>query len=110
MPYIRKGLLANRELYEVTIGAETEDEARKLVAVWETLRGQTLAGLAAARARTEYLRTVDDVLITMNEAAKLAGVSPGYLYAHAKELPFCKRVGSRVRISKAGLKEWLLTR
>jgi predicted DNA-binding transcriptional regulator AlpA len=51
-------------------------------------------------------RTVD-----VREAARLLGMSPSWVYRHARELPFAHRVGSRaVRFSVSGIRRYLARR
>jgi excisionase family DNA binding protein len=40
------------------------------------------------------------------EAARRLGVSKGYLYRHAKRLPFAVRIGRRIVFSAQGLTRW----
>jgi predicted DNA-binding transcriptional regulator AlpA len=52
--------------------------------------------------------TSPDSLLTAREAAKRLAVRPGWLYRHASELPFARRIGSRaLRFSEQGLARWL---
>ncbi len=52
-----------------------------------------------------------DQLLTPQEAARILGVTPRWLYRHAKRLPFTKRISRKVlRFSEAGLRRWLATK
>ncbi|HXG50993.1 MAG TPA: helix-turn-helix domain-containing protein [candidate division Zixibacteria bacterium] len=46
-------------------------------------------------------------LLTAEEAAKLIGCSPDYLYRRAKSLPFVRRIGRMVRFSQRGILAYL---
>lgn len=45
--------------------------------------------------------------ISIEEAAERLGVSRRYVYAHAGDLPFSRRVGRRLLFSERGLERWL---
>ncbi len=49
-----------------------------------------------------------DQLLTPEEAASILGVTPRWLYRHAKRLPFTRRISRKaLRFSEAGLRRWL---
>jgi excisionase family DNA binding protein len=49
-----------------------------------------------------------DRLLTVSEAAKRLGVSRRYVYGHADEYPFARRLGPKtLRFSERGLEKWL---
>ncbi|MGH2406356.1 MAG: helix-turn-helix transcriptional regulator [bacterium] len=49
-----------------------------------------------------------DRLLTVLEAAKRLGVSKRYVYGHADEYPFSRRLGPKtLRFSERGLERWL---
>ncbi|MGH7547450.1 MAG: helix-turn-helix transcriptional regulator [Gemmatimonadales bacterium] len=49
--------------------------------------------------------------MNVDEAAALLGVTPQWLYRHAKELPFtCSLSRKCLRFSRAGILHWLKTR
>src|SRR5437879_10181756 len=49
-----------------------------------------------------------DRLLTVREAAKRLGVSKRYVYGHADEYPFTRRLGPKtLRFSERGLERWL---
>ncbi len=49
-----------------------------------------------------------DHLLTPDEVATRLGVSPRWVYRHAEEWPFTKRLSRKVlRFSEAGLQRWL---
>jgi predicted DNA-binding transcriptional regulator AlpA len=49
-----------------------------------------------------------DRLLTPDEAAALAGVGRRWLYRHAANLPFARRINRKtLRFSEAGLRRWL---
>ncbi len=50
---------------------------------------------------------VEDRLLLIGEAAELLAKSEGWLYHHAKELPFTRRVGRGLRFSRVGIRQYL---
>ena len=55
--------------------------------------------------------TEPDRLLKAKEAAPLLGVAERWLYDHADELPFTKRIGPRtVRFSEIGLRRFMASR
>jgi hypothetical protein len=55
--------------------------------------------------------TEKDRLLTAEEAGVIAGVSPRWLYRHAPNLPFARRLSRKVlRFSETGLKSWLVSK
>lgn len=68
------------------------------------------AVVATNGARPEPIPT-DDRLLTADEAAPLLGVTPTWLYRHAKTLPYTRRLSHKVlRFSEAGLRRWQAAR
>ena len=52
-----------------------------------------------------------DRMLDVNEAAQRLGVGVRWLYRHADELPFTRRLGTRtLRFSEEGVDRWLATR
>jgi len=52
-----------------------------------------------------------DRLLTVEEVGPLMGVTPRWLYRHAKRLPFTKRLSRKaLRFSEKGLRRWLAAR
>lgn len=75
------------------------------------LWGRLLAGQALPVPRVATVAPDADRLLTAKQAAEVAGVSPKWLYRHARSLPFARRLSPRVvRFSEAGLRKWLPTR
>src|SRR5436309_3248867 len=49
-----------------------------------------------------------DQLLTVSEAATRLGVSKRYVYGHAADYPFVRRLGPKtLRFSERGLEKWL---
>ena len=48
-----------------------------------------------------------DRLLTAGEVAPRLGCSRRYIYAHAKDFPFVRKIGNLVRFSEAGLVAWI---
>lgn len=53
---------------------------------------------------------VEDRLLGIKEAALRMGMSQDWLYRHAKNLQFMKRIGRKVLFSEVGLTRWLASR
>jgi predicted DNA-binding transcriptional regulator AlpA len=52
-----------------------------------------------------------DRLLTADEAAPIIGMTPRWLYRHAKALPFARRLSRKaLRFSEAGLRRWAASR
>ena len=53
----------------------------------------------------------EERLLSAEQAAQMMGVSPDWLYRHAKKLPFTRKLGPKIlRFSYQGLLKWLATR
>ncbi len=48
-----------------------------------------------------------DRLVPVEEAAHRLGISTDYLYRHAQDYPFTRRLGSRLLFSSAGIDEFI---
>ncbi len=73
------------------------DEIRKIVK--EEIRGETvrLGGLPS-----------EDRLVDAEEAARLLGTSPGWLYKNARKLPFTVKLHAKMlRFSHAGIQRYI---
>lgn len=62
------------------------------------------------RAEAPAMPEPEDVLLTVEEAARHAKMSRAWLYRNAPRLPFTVRMGRSVRMSKQGLETWLRER
>jgi hypothetical protein len=50
---------------------------------------------------------IEEKLLTAEQAALILGVTPRWLYGHAKKLPFARRLSPKVlRFSESGLRKW----
>ncbi|HEY6368060.1 MAG TPA: helix-turn-helix domain-containing protein [Candidatus Binatia bacterium] len=65
--------------------------------------------IAALRNGGEHVVEKDGAaLLTPEKTAELMGVEVRWLYRHAKQLPFTRKLSRRVlRFSEAGLRKWL---
>jgi excisionase family DNA binding protein len=92
------------ELQGALIQARTlePEELPRLLGELEEVRATALARLSAPAPVAPT-----DELLDMPEAAARLSLSPDYLYKHAKELPFTRRVGRRVLFSSAGIDAYL---
>lgn len=77
--------------------------------------GATAPVAAIYRALIEEIATLNgtgsaprpDRLLTAHEVAPRLGCSPRYIYAHAKDFPFTRKLGNLVRFSEHGLADYL---
>ena len=80
-----------------------------------------LAGLQAALAgrlsapspqpTTRRDAAESDRLLTVSQVAERLGVTPRWLYRHAKDLPFARRLTRKtLRFSEVGLRQWQAAR
>jgi predicted DNA-binding transcriptional regulator AlpA len=52
-----------------------------------------------------------DKLLTPEEAAEIIGVDKKWLYRHAKQLPFTRKLSRKaMRFNEVGLRRWMATR
>jgi hypothetical protein len=57
------------------------------------------------------IATASGELLTAGEAAAMLRVSPRWLYRHARDLPFARKLSRKVlRFSRAGIARWLAGR
>jgi len=45
-------------------------------------------------------------LVGVEEASKILGLSTSYLYRHRAELPFARKIGTRLLFDRAGMAAW----
>lgn len=65
------------------------------------------ARLVAPSPSIRPLATRDDRLLTVEEACAILGVTPRWLYRHQR-LPFVRKLSRKaLRVSEAGLRQWL---
>ena len=107
---------ALRAILRATIdGASTvpAEQVPDLVAELERTKAVLLRVLwqgPPARAQTPAPDPADR-LLTTEEAAKILGATPRWLYRHADELPFSRRHGRKfLRFSEAGIRRWMSRR
>lgn len=94
--------LPDDELPEV-LAALRELEAR----VWLRMRRPPERGSNGEPAKASD----DDKMLNVQEAADILGVDERYVYDHADDWPFTRRLSPRkLRFSRAGLFRWLETR
>ncbi len=91
-------------------GALPLDEAVALLGQMSAVQSMLLARIVAANHAPEVGRHAasGNDMLTAAEAAQRTGMSERWLYAHAGDLPFARRVSARaVRFSACGLERWL---
>jgi predicted DNA-binding transcriptional regulator AlpA len=94
-----------RELPVETILALREEvraEQARLDAAEEAL---VAALVRRATSGNANYRTKDS-LVAVDEAARLLGMSKDWIYDHASELPFTRRIGRSLRFSVAGIRHY----
>jgi predicted DNA-binding transcriptional regulator AlpA len=108
----RPGRIVTRDLDHVLAALDElpVDQLPEVIGALETAKARAWARLTApptaASAPADSDATVD-----VDEAARLLGMSPSWLYRNAKRLPFARRVGGRaIRCSTAGIRRYLATR
>ncbi len=73
--------------------------------------GQLRALIRQEIERVSHNGQGEDRLLDAEEAAKALSVSPDWLYRHAKNLPFTRKLGPKMlRFSQKGIEKWLATR
>ena len=91
------------------IAALSREEVERIVTVLRASNGSPREG-GAASSDPSASRTEAD-LLTVVEAAALLGVSARWLYRHAKDLPFARKLSRKcLRFSRTGIARWLATR
>lgn len=84
---------------------QTVDILARIVALQPILIGR-LAFLGSDKKEIK-----SDTLLNVAEASERLGMSTDWLYRHAKELPFTKRIGPRqLRFSEAGIEKYIKNR
>ena len=81
---------------------QTVDMLARIGALQPILIGR-LASLGS-----DHKESKSDTLLNVEEASERLGVSKDWLYRHAKELPFTKRIGHRqLRFSDMGIEKYI---
>ncbi len=91
------------------------DEMAEAIGELEAAKAQLYTRLVNGRAsseeqatRQQTKATEPDQLLTVEEAAKLLGVTPRWLYDKANSLPFTRRLGARtLRFSEQGIQRYI---
>lgn len=77
----------------------------------ERLRTCLWARMVTPSADGKSQTLAEDSLLTVQEAAERLGVSPDYLYRHARKFPFTVRLGPRqLRFSSGGIDRYIRNR
>jgi predicted DNA-binding transcriptional regulator AlpA len=67
----------------------------------------TVAGLLLSGGGPDKPRPGKGRMLTTRAAAELVGMSPGWMYGNAPNLPFARKLGRSWRFDEAGLREWM---
>ena len=89
------------------------EEAVALLVALATLQVALLTAASCPAGATSRAveRSDQDRMLDVEEAAALLGVTPRWLYRHARELPFTRPISRKiVRFSRAGIQRWLASR
>ena len=98
-------LIADPENVYTLSPGETMDVLARIVALQPILIGR-LAFLGSDKKEIK-----SDTLLNLEEASERLCMSTDWLYRHAKELPFTKRIGPRqLRFSEAGIEKYIKNR
>ena len=97
-----ENLIADPEKVDTLSHEETTGILARIAALQPLLIGR-LASLGS-----DLKESKSDTLLNVEEASERLGVSKDWLYRHAKELPFKKRIGPRqLRFSEAGIEKYI---
>jgi predicted DNA-binding transcriptional regulator AlpA len=100
----------------VTVDLDTLDavpiaQVPELIGTLEAAKARLWARLARVDHRHDDGCSGGDATVDVREAARLLGMSPTWVYRHARRLPFSRRVGGRaLRFSVAGIRRYLASR
>ena len=93
-----------------TLDAVPIAQVPELIGTLEAAKARLWARLARVDHQHDDDRGVD-ATVDVREAARLLGMSPTWVYRHARRLPFSRRVGGRaLRFSVAGIRRYLASR
>lgn len=101
-------LLENRVLDEIP-----RSEIPLVLGQLETAKARLFTRLVGCAGDPEArpAEAQQDKLIDATQAGEILGVTPRWLYRHARSLPFARRLSRKVlRFSVAGLRKWQATR
>jgi len=86
----------------------TADQIPDFLGRLETVKARAWMGGGAQRDQRSSPSALPaaDRNIDAKEAARRLGMSRSYVYRHADEFPFTRRIGGRVLFWAAGLEEW----
>ncbi len=89
--------------------AELPGWAAALAARVSRVTARVLEGLTEPEVRPQG-DTPPDGNLGVGEASRRLGMTPGWLYRNARNLPFTRRIGRRLLFSARGLDRWNLAR
>ena len=69
-----------------------------------------LEGVLAGLEKAQVRHANEDEWLTIEQVADITKYSNRWLYDHASQLPFIKRVSGSLRASRIGLQQWMATR
>lgn len=96
------------QVREILAGPRDRAEVGELAAALSGLSTEAMVWLVEQRPGPKGTPQ-EERLLTARAVAELAGVSTRWVYEHADDLPFTKRLsGDTVRFAERGFREWLL--
>jgi predicted DNA-binding transcriptional regulator AlpA len=93
------------------LAALTPDQERRLMTDLEAVVGKGPPVPPAPALAAPSPAWGEDDLLTVDEAAARLRVSPRWLYRHAKDMPFARKLSPKVlRFSRSGITRWLASK
>lgn len=92
-----------RQELQVVLRAVRETSIEDLPALLGELEQVRYTAIARLMGQASPSPREHDHLVAVEEAASRLGISTDYLYRHADEYPFTRRIGGRLLFSNAGL-------
>jgi excisionase family DNA binding protein len=96
-----------RQELQVVLRAVREVSPEDLPALLGELEQVRYTAIARLSGPASPLPRENDHLMAVEEAADRLGISTDYLYRHADEYPFTRRIGSRLLFSSAGIDKFI---
>lgn len=96
-----------RQDLQVVLQAVTETSVEDLPALLGELEQVRYTAIARLMGPASPSPREHDHLVAVEEAANRLGISTDYLYRHADEYPFTRRMGGRLLFSSAGVDHFI---
>ena len=89
-----------------TLGTLPRERLPELLGELEIVRATAVMRLSAPSAQPDH----PDELLPVEQAAERLGVSKDYLYRHAKQFAFARRMGRKLVFSSVGIDDFIRRR